>query len=210
MIWNIPSGAPVFPFTSPLTTMFVLVPMRVHKPPRTTAAFIGIRSFETLKRCFFAQSRIAGTISATTGVLFMKADTKAGPTIVRSCAEASVAGRPSTRSTTVASAPVRSTAAATTNSAATVIIPSLAIPLRASSGVRIPAARSTTTPPIIAMSGPRWPMRSATSVAQTTSAVSRAGQSPAGAAAASSRSEAGIDGPGRRLVGRGGRRCDVN
>ena len=197
MISNIPSGAPVFPFTNPLTTMFVLVPMSVHKPPRTTAAFIGIRSFETLKRCFLAQSRIAGTISATTGVLFMKAETNAGPIIVRSWAEASVAGRPSTLSTTVASAPVRSTAAATTNSAATVIIPSLAIPLRASSGVRIPAARSTTTPPIIAMSGPRWPMRRATSVAQTTSAVRRAGQSPAGATAASSAIGASIDGPGR-------------
>jgi hypothetical protein len=87
-ISNIPSGAPVFPFTSPLTTTFVLVPMSVHKPPRTTAAFIGIKSFETLKRCFFAQSRIAGTISATTGVLFMNAETNAGPIIVRSWAEA--------------------------------------------------------------------------------------------------------------------------
>ena len=68
-------------------------------------------------------------------------------TIVRTCAAASDRGRPSTRSTTAASAPVRSTAAATTNRAATVIIPSLLMPLRASAGVITPAASRSTQPP---------------------------------------------------------------
>jgi hypothetical protein len=151
--------------------------MSVHRPPRTTAAFIGMRSLETLNLCLAAHARIAGTISATTGVLFMKAETTAGPAIVRNCAAASDFGRPSTRSTTRARAPVRSTAAATTNRAATVIIPSLAIPRRASSGLRIPAARSTTTPPIIAMSGARWAEARRPSVTTTTAPVRRICQS---------------------------------
>ena len=150
--------------------------MSVQSPPSTTAAFIGMSSFDTLSRCFFAQSRIAGTIRATTGVLFMKAETTAGPTIVRSCAAASDCGRPSARSTTAASAPVRSTAAATTNSAATVSMPSLPMPRKASSGVRTPAASKATTPPIIAMSGARCPKSSITSVARTTTAVKTACQ----------------------------------
>ena len=55
-------------------------------------------------------------------------------------------------------------------------MPSLLIPLRASSGVSTPAASSTTTPPIIAMSGPRWLKSRAASVANTTQAVSTACQ----------------------------------
>ena len=172
-----PSVCPVFAATRPLTTTFVLVPMSVHRPPRITAAFIGMRSFDTLRRCFLAQSRIAGTIRATTGVLFMNAESTAGAIIVRRCAEPSDVGRPSARSTRDASAPVRSTAAATTNSAATVSMPSLLMPLNASSGVSTPAARSTTTPPIMAMSGARCPKSSPASVTNTTAAVSAACQS---------------------------------
>ena len=114
--------------TRPATITLVLVPISVHKPPSTTAEFIGIRSFETLSRFLRAHSRIAGTSRATTGVLFMNAETMPGPTMVRSWAAESDRGRPRTRSTITASAPVRSTPAATMNSAATEIIPSLAMP----------------------------------------------------------------------------------
>ena len=173
-----PSGWPRFPETRPLTTMLVLVPIRVHKPPRTTAAFIGMRSLETLSLRFLAQSRMAGTIRATTGVLLTKAESTPGAIIVRSWAEASDVGRPRARSTSEAKAPVRSIAAATTNSAATVIMPSLLIPLSASSGVITPAAKSSTTPPIMTMSGARCTNNSAASVTMTTSAVSIACQLP--------------------------------
>ena len=124
----------------------------------------------------------------------MKADTAAGASIVRNCAEASDCGRPSALSTTVARAPVRSTAAATTNSAATVSIPSLAIPLNASSGVRMPAASRATTLPIIAMSGARWLNSSIDSVTKTTNEVNRACQLPS--------SESGAIG-WRSVVGQG-------
>ena len=176
VISNIPSGWPVFAATNPLTTTLVLVPMSVQRPPRTTASFIGISSFETLRRCFFAQSRIAGTIRATTGVLFINAETTAGPSMVRSWAEASDFGRPSARSTTAASAPVRSMAAATTKSAATVSIPSLAIPWKVSAGVSTPAASSSTAAPIITMSGARCPTSRLNTVPRTTAAVSSACQ----------------------------------
>jgi hypothetical protein len=63
-------------------------------------------------------------------------------------------------------------AAATTNRAATVIMPSLAMPRSASSGSSTPAARSTTTPAIITMSGPRCTKSRSASVAATTVAVS--------------------------------------
>ena len=173
---NMPRPCPVFSDTNPLTTTLVLVPMSVHKPPSTTALFIGINSLETLKRFFLAQSRIAGTIKATTGVLFMNAETAAGAIMLRSCADASDSGRPSERSTRAAKPPVRSMAAATTNSAATVSMPSLLIPFRASSGVSTPAASSTTTPPIITMSGARWLKSKSEIVTNTTTAVSTACQ----------------------------------
>ncbi len=165
----------------------MLVPIRVQRPPSTTAQFIGMRSFETASRFFFAQLRIAGTMRATIGVLFMKAERMLGATIVRICAEASDSGRPRKRSTIAASAPVRSTAAATTKRAATVSMPSLLIPLKASSGVSTPAARSTTTPPIIAMSGDRCTKSSSTSVITTTTAVRPACQPGAASIAKSGR-----------------------
>ena len=96
--------------------------------------------------------------------------------MVRSWAEASDFGRPSARSTTAASAPVRSMAAATTKSAATVSIPSLAIPWKVSAGVSTPAASSSTAAPIITMSGARCPTSRLNTVPRTTAAVSSACQ----------------------------------
>ena len=166
-----PSDWPVLSLSRPLTTTLVLVPISVQRPPRTTASFIGIRSLETLNWCLRAQRRTAGTIRATTGVLFINPERTAGMVIVRSWASASDRGWPSPRSINTLSAPVRSTAAATTNKAATVSMPSLLMPARASAGVRMPAASKTTTAPIIAMSGARRPSNNASRVAATTPAV---------------------------------------
>ncbi len=156
---NIANGSPRFSDTRPLTITLVLVPTNVHSPPRTTALFMGISSRDNDSRFFLAQSRTAGTIKATTGVLFITAESRAGMPITRACAEASEVGLPSTRSTIAERAPVRSIAAATTNRAATVSMPSLAMPAKASAGERMPLASSTITPPIIAMSGERCTSR---------------------------------------------------
>ena len=123
VISNMPRGSPVRSAIKPLTTTFVLVPIRVQRPPSTTAQFIGISSLEMLRPCLRAQPRRAGTMRATTGVLFMKAERIPGPIMVRIWAVGSDRGRPSSRSMIVWRAPVRSTAAATTKSAATVIMP---------------------------------------------------------------------------------------
>ena len=198
---NIPREVPVFAAYRPPTTTLVLVPMSVHSPPRMTAAFIGMSSLETGKRCFRAQSRIAGTIRATTGVLFMNAEATPGAIIVRNWAAESDCGRPRARSTSVARAPVRSSEAASTNRPATVIMPSLLMPLRASSGVITPPASSATTPAIITMSGDRCTNSRRPRTAMTTAAVRAAGQAATSDSSISAGMRAGLrmaGGPVRR------------
>ena len=59
--------------TRPLTTRFVLVPMSVHVPPKIAAYESGSISFDGARPSLRDQSRTAGIIIATTGVLFRNA-----------------------------------------------------------------------------------------------------------------------------------------
>ncbi len=66
------------------TTMVVLVPIRVHIPPRMAAKLSGMNRWLTEMRCLRDQSLRIGIINATTGVLFRNALNSAAGTIVRS------------------------------------------------------------------------------------------------------------------------------
>jgi hypothetical protein len=98
----------------PATTTFVLVPINVHKPPRIVAKLSGMRSFETGIRNLRAHSMTAGTIAATSGVLFMKAETVATGSIMRICAAVVVRGLPNTRCAIQPMTPVSRKAVTTT------------------------------------------------------------------------------------------------
>ena len=141
--------------TSPATTRFVLVPIRVNVPPSVVAKQSGMRSFDGEYRCRFAKSMVAGVSTATIGVLFRNALTNA----VGMQRFASVDRIPlPDRSRSDAShriVPVFCIPAATTNKAATVRRPSFPKPRMAVPASMTPASITTTNPQSKAISGAR-------------------------------------------------------
>ena len=70
----------------PCTIRIVLVPIRVHMPPRMAAYDTGRSNFDGDRQCFSVHERTAGINMATSGVLFVNADTAAtGKTRRASC-----------------------------------------------------------------------------------------------------------------------------
>ena len=133
--------------------MLVDVPITVIIPPRTAANDSGMRKWETWRSVRCAHRETAGTSIATIGVLLRNADAPADETRRRASARRRPPPVPATRSTSGAMRPVRSTAAAITYRAPTVIGAGLLKPENASEGSRTPATSRTTTAPNTAQDG---------------------------------------------------------
>ena len=130
------------------------MPISVVVPPRMLAKESGISSREGAIDSERASTMATGVKIATTGVLLMKAEM----TMTRKAMamRAAVGDRPPTRDTMLparSTSPVRSRAALSTNSAATVIGPLLLNTPRASRALRMPLARSTLSATIATTSG---------------------------------------------------------
>ncbi len=78
--------------TRPAAITLVLVPISVQRPPRIVAKLSGISSFDGGMRNFLPHSVTAGSMAATSGVLFMNAERPATGSIMRSCAPVTVFG----------------------------------------------------------------------------------------------------------------------
>mmetsp|Transcript_8519 Transcript_8519/g.21895 ORF Transcript_8519/g.21895 Transcript_8519/m.21895 type:complete len:279 (-) Transcript_8519:59-895(-) len=164
-----------FSFTKPNTTRLVDVPISVHVPPKIEAKLSGISSFEGENWFTLANPTMTGIIIATTGVLFMNADSTVTGTMKR--IRMAVSGccppsplRPSSPLIGLI-APVFLTASATTRRMATVSIPVLLNPCTDSSSEMIPATSMMTTVPIMSMSAPAHSRLIATSIATTHDSV---------------------------------------
>ena len=142
-------SSPSNPFSRsiPWTTRLVLVPISVHMPPRIAAKDNGMSNCEEDTRMRFDQSLITGMSIATMGVLLRNALKAVTGSMRRIWARSGESGWPRRRCTTVVSAPVWPSPAATTNNAAIVTIPSLEKPASPADGVTAPAMTRMHTPP---------------------------------------------------------------
>ena len=137
----------------PSTTRLVLVPINVHVPPRMLAKLRGIMTCALGTCMFSAHFWTMGIMTATTGVLLRNALTIAMGSMSRSCAPATVRGRPRSLPMYQSRPPVALIPAATTNRTATVRRPSFANPARPSSTEITPEAIKTPRAPIMTWSG---------------------------------------------------------
>mmetsp|Transcript_18082 Transcript_18082/g.39411 ORF Transcript_18082/g.39411 Transcript_18082/m.39411 type:complete len:234 (+) Transcript_18082:3276-3977(+) len=139
---------------NPATTRFVDVPIRVHVPPRILAKLSGTSNCCADWPILFDHFCTIGIITATTGVLFKKAEIIAMGIINRDCADATVLGRPSNFDIYQSSAPVLLIPSATTNKTRTVSNPSFANPSSPSGMVIMLAAINKVKEAIITESAP--------------------------------------------------------
>ena len=129
------------------------MPINVHVPPRMLAKLRGIMTCALGTCMFSAHFWTMGIMTATTGVLLRNALTMAMGSMSRSCAPATVRGRPRSLPMYQSRPPVALIPAATTNRTATVRRPSFANPARPSSTEITPEAIKTPRAPIMTWSG---------------------------------------------------------